>query len=111
MTERNTKLFPGDCPLNRLPVKSNPNLWLWFALGPKTFRHFQKQFGGRYVWIAKHGALYPCRYCPYRSAHIRILRKKGIPARQLSKRFHISSKHAYSLIKGNCQPDLPFHRK
>lgn len=88
-----------SCLLRRVPPEADPRLWLYVSLGPRRFRTFQRKFGGRRVLIPKYPITSPCHYCPYRTRHMKILRKKGLSPSRIARRFGLSTKHVYALLK------------
>lgn len=97
---------PADCLGLPLMAETAPCLWLWVVLGGRAFSEFQKKFGGRKMWIPKYKNIFPCACCPYRCLHIQMLHAQGKSVRWLAKRFGLSAKHLYALLKCPSAPRL-----
>ena len=75
-------------------------MWLCAVLGPKLVKEYQRKFGGQKIWIPKKGTALPCRYCPHRERHLRLLRRRGWSAQRLARRFDLTVKRVYELLQG-----------
>lgn len=94
-----TRFKPKNCLLRRLPEDADPRVWLYAVLGPRRFCAFQKKFGGRRILVPKYRRPLPCGYCPQRTRCLKILRSKGLRPAQIGRRFGITMKHVYALLK------------
>lgn len=95
----------GECLLTRAEVNREPALWLFAALGPRRFAELQRRFGGRRIWIAKYSGGLPCPHCPRRDRHLRLLRLRGASAARLARRFRLTPKHVYAVLKKGRRSD------
>ncbi len=89
------------CGGSDLGSEHDPTMWLRYALGPKLFGKFQKQFGGKKIWLPKHADSRPCRYCGYRDLIIKQLKSSGKTVAHIAEEFDLSRKHIYCILDKN----------
>lgn len=95
------RFLSKDCLLGQNEVNLDPILWLYMKLGPKGFREFQRRFAGSKVWVPKYSCRQPCRYCPLRDVHIHLLRRQGSGVSGIAKRFDLTVKRIYEILKNS----------
>jgi Mor family transcriptional regulator len=69
------------------------------VLGPRHLAALQDALGGKRVWIPKPGVAIRCLVCNHRDRCIRKMRREGQPVEQIARRFGISPKTVYRVLR------------